>query len=454
MDEGASILRLAFALFLVGLNAFFVASEFAIVKVRPTRIRELVDSGSRTARVAQRIVSRLDAYLSANQLGITIASLGLGWVGEPTMARLLEPLLHWLAPGMSALALHSISAAVGFSIITFLHVVLGELAPKTLSIQKAEVVTLICAYPLHWFYVTSFPVIWALNAAANLFLRPWGLRPASEGEAAHTEEEIKMIVSSSHEQGVLEEHERDLLENVFDYADRVAREIMTPRNEVVAIEVDAPIGEIVDFVLAESYSRYPVYQKEKDHIVGVAHIRDILEVYSQRTERRTLRHVLREPLIVPETLPVHVLRQRFQSDRTHLAIVVDEYGSLAGVVTMEDLVEEVFGDFQDEFDEESREPVIHRKDGIELDATLHFEDVLELLGVEGDFPHEGVDTIGGYVFSLLGKKPEVGDAVRIDGHTLQVLAVEGLRIARLIARPQPRERESAGTGEGAVGEGA
>jgi CBS domain containing-hemolysin-like protein len=329
---------------------------------------------------------------------------------------------------------HALAGVLGFAVVSFFHTVLGELAPKSVSIQKAETVALWCAMPLHGFYVVSFPVIWLLNTTANGFLHLFGLRSASEAEAsAHTEEEIRMIVSSSQEHGILEEHEAVLVENVLDYTDRVVREIMTPRNDVSVLFTDQTLEEATQFVLKEGYTRYPLCHDEKDHVIGVIHIRDIFALHCSG-EQKTLEEFVREALIIPETLSLNEVRMKFQKSGTQIAIIVDEYGAFSGIVTLEDLVEEVFGEFRDEFDEQEPESIRSTADGLEFDAGMLAEEALEALGIEDDdCPVEGIDTLGGLVFSLLGDRPEVGDTVVIDGYQLKVIEVEGLRITRIKA---------------------
>lgn len=436
VDDGSSWLGLPAAALLLLANAFFVASEFAIVKVRPTRLRELIEAGDRRAATALHISERLDAYLSANQLGITLASLGLGWLGEPAVASLFEPLTHGLvAPG--SLLSHTLASVLGFSLITFLHVVVGELAPKSLAIQLAERTALWCARPLHLFFTVMYPVIWLLNTAANLTLRAVGLQPAQEADLPHSEAEIRLIVSRSQEQGVLEEHERELVENIFDYSDRVAREIMTPRTDVTLLSAQDPFPEIVRQVIESGFTRYPVYDGDKDQIIGIVHIRDVLRAQATGAPPEGIRSLLRPALIVPETLPIKDLTKKFQQQRTHMAVVVDEYGVFVGVVTLEDMVEELFGDFADELEEPEPAAITRTGDTWLVDASLRADEVWEALGIEAPEEIEGVDTIGGYVFTKLGKKPEVGDEVSIGAYRFRVEEVDGLRIARLAVRLAP-----------------
>lgn len=431
MDDASSTWRIIAALFFIVLNAFFVASEFAIVKVRTNRMRELAQKGNYPATLATRITQNVDAYLSACQLGITMASIALGWIGVSAIRNLLSPVISLTMAGV-----------LSYAVITFVHTVAGEQVPKHFSIHKAEATALWCAIPLHLFYLVSSPVIWLLNITSNACLHLLGMKNTGIiSEGAHTEEEIRAIVSSSQEYGVLEEHEVQLVENVLDYTDRVAREIMTPRNDVTVIYTDQTLEEATQFVLSEGYTRYPLCHGDRDNVVGTVHIRDIFALHCSG-EVKSLEDIARQPLIIPETLPLPQVRRKFQETGVQIAIVVDEYGAFSGIVTLEDIIEEVFGDVRDEFDEIEREMVLPTEHGLELDAGMLVEEAMEALGVTSEVEVEGVDTIGGLVFSLLANKPEKGDSVEVDGYRLQVAEVEGLRITRLIANRLDAQAEA------------
>lgn len=432
MDDASSTWRLYAAAGLIFLNACLVAAGFAIVKARPTRLRELAESGSRRASTALRITSRLDAYLSASQFGTTLSTFTLGWIIGPEMRRLLAPWFFSAMPNSGALAT-VVAGVLGFAVMTFLHALLGELIPKTVGIHRADSIALWTAVPLHAWYVISYPALWVLNAAQDIVLRRLGIQVAEgTSNVVHSEEEIRLIVSTSQEQGILEEHEAELVDNIFDYTDRVAREIMTPRNDVSVLFTDQSLEEATQFVLDEGYTRYPLCQGERDHVIGVVHIRDIFAVRCSGQEK-TLEEIARQPLIIPETLPLNQAQRKFQDSGTHISLVVDEYGAFSGIVTLEDLVEEVFGEFRDEFDDQEPEMILTTDDGFEMDAGMLIEEAMEVLGVEDEIEVEGVDTVGGLVFSMLGERPEIGDTVTIDGYQLEVVAVEGLRITRVKA---------------------
>lgn len=429
MDAVLALLKVGAAVALVLLNGFFVAAEFAIVKVRATRIQQLADEGNRRAAVAQVVVNRLDEHLSATQLGITLASLALGWIGEPALAMLLEPPLHALGrlvPALRApLVLHTVSFMVGFSIVTMLHIVLGELVPKSMAIAQAETMTLYCAGPLRQFYRFFQWPIRALNSLAGAVLRWMGFERASEREMAHTEDELRMLVGASARGGYLDEVERVMIDNVFDFSERIAREIMVPRSEMTCLFVEDSAEENIGRALEAGYTRFPLVHEDKDHVVGMIHSRDLLA-----GGVRDLQQIMRPMLMVPEMLSVSRLLHEFQRRKTQMAVLVDEYGGTSGLVTLEDLMEEIVGDIQDEFDEEEPDVTTIGPDAFEVDAGILIEEAEERFAL--DLPEtEGVDTLGGYVMATLGQRPELGQNVTAGAHQLTVTEVEGLRIARL-----------------------
>ena len=445
MDEASSTWQLMAAAGFVIINAFFVASEFAMAKVKPGKLRELAGSGNRRAETALRITERLGVVTSATQSAIAITSIAAGVITVPALARLLAIPLTSLGVNLSLTRVLSVLAS--FLIVGSLHTVLGVLVPRAISIQKAEAVALWCAVPLNAFLMIFTPLSWLLHRSADGLLGMLGLRPISEScMASDNEEDVRMIVSSSQEEVILEDHQAELVENILDYTDRVAREIMTPRNDVRVLFTSQSLEEAIEIVLREGFARYPLCRNERDNVVGVVHMRDIFTAHLSR-EGKTLEEIAREPLIVPETLPLSQLQQRFQASGTQMALVLDEYGAFSGVVTLEDLVEEVFGDFRDEFDHIEPATVLPTEDGIELDAGMLVEEAFEVLGVEGDVEFEGVDTAGGLIFSVLGNRPLAGDAVAVDGHRFEVVAVDGLRITRVKAVPtgDGGEQSEAGT---------
>jgi len=421
---------LVIALFLVALNGFFVAAEFALVKVRATRIAELVARGSPSARIAERAVHHLDAYLSATQLGITIASIGLGWVGEPAVEHLLLPVfdvLGWDPESRPALR-HSIIAAIAFLTVTFVHIVFGELAPKSLAIQRAESTTLAVAWPLHFFYKVFYPAIVALNGTAAFILRLFGLGPASEHELAHTQEEVRMILTASQKGGHLKENEVQLMQNVIHFADKMVREIMIPRVDMIYLSTAWTLQKNIEVATQGQHSRYPVASDGPDDIIGFVRSQDLLPLASQPDG--SLDPILRDILRVPETKPVDQLLREFQARRLHMALVIDEFGGTAGLVTLEDVLEEIVGDIQDEDANEAR--LIERLgEGLyRVDGGYPLADLERDLGWEPEV--EDADTVAGLVMERIGSIPRVGDAIEADGWRVRVEAMERTRIRRLL----------------------
>ncbi len=423
--EKASLISPAWGLFiavvLVFLNGFFVAAEFALVKVRPTQIEPYVAQGQRRALVAKHMVRHLDAYLSATQLGITLASLALGWIGEPAFAWIIEPVVTRFVGDNPAL-LHSVALTISFLVITILHIVLGELAPKSIAIRKSEGTTLVIALPLFFFYKITYPAIWLLNHMANSLLRLLKIAPVSESELAHDEEELRLLVSSSHASH-LSLQKRELLDNVFELSHRVARQIMLPRQDVVYLSTDRPIAENLRTARRSGHTRFPLCEGDLDHVIGVIHIKDLF-----RRERpvAALQEVAREIAFVPDTLELDRLLKRMRTERFHLAAVIDEYGGVSGVVTLEDVIEEIVGQINDEFDVEKPE-LQKRDDGIyEVSGGMLIEDLEDELDLELSDRDE--DTIGGLVLSELGRNPAVGDRIELGPLVIEVLEVHLNRV--------------------------
>lgn len=423
--SGASLISPGWGLFiavvLVFLNGFFVAAEFALVKVRPTQIEPYVAQGQRRALVAKHMVRHLDAYLSATQLGITLASLALGWIGEPAFAWIIEPVVTRFVGDNPAL-LHSVALTISFLVITILHIVLGELAPKSIAIRKSEGTTLVIALPLFLFYKVTYPAIWLLNHMANSLLRLVKIAPVSESELAHDEEELRLLVSSSHASH-LSLQKRELLDNVFELSHRVARQIMLPRQDVVYLSTTRPITENLRTARRSGHTRFPLCEGDLDHVIGVIHIKDLF-----RRERpvTSLQEVAREIAFVPDTLELDRLLKRMRTERFHLAAVIDEYGGVSGVVTLEDVIEEIVGQINDEFDVEKPE-LQKRDDGIyEVSGGMLIEDLEDELDLELSDRDE--DTIGGLVLSELGRNPAVGDRIELGPLVIEVLEVHLNRV--------------------------
>ncbi|MDQ3637802.1 MAG: hemolysin family protein [Actinomycetota bacterium] len=423
-------LNLLMALVLVGLNAFFVAAEFALVRVRESRIVQLEQEGSARAGVVRETLRDLDSNLSVCQVGITVASLALGWVGEPAVSHLIEPVLARIGVA-SDRVVTIVSVVIGFGVITYAHLVFGEQAPKYYSIQKAERVALWISRPLNLFRLVLRPVVWVVNASTNFILRPWGIRLGKEMEA-HSEEELRIMISSSTASGVLDPEEREYLNNVFDFGDRVAREIMVPRPDIEALPSDAPLAELAEKAAFGRYTRYPVYEEELDNILGAVHVKDLFRAAGEDPKGFDIRDVVRECLVVPENKPIEQILREFQTRKLQMAIVIDEWGSVEGLITIEDVLEEIVGEIQDEFDE--GEAAIERiSEGLfAIDGRIPITEVNEHFNL--DLPHEDFDTIGGYVLGSLGRPPEAGDSVEADGATLHVKSVDGQRVSMLTLR--------------------
>jgi CBS domain containing-hemolysin-like protein len=423
-------LNLLAALVLVGLNAFFVAAEFALVRVRESRIVQLEQEGSARAGVVRETLRDLDSNLSVCQVGITVASLALGWVGEPAVSHLIEPILGNIGVA-SDRVVTVVSVAIGFGVITYAHLVFGEQAPKYYSIQRAERVSLWISRPLNLFRLVLRPVVWVVNASTNFILRPWGIRLGEEMEA-HSEEELRIMITSSTASGVLEPEEREYLNNVFDFGDRVAREVMVPRPDIEALSADAPLPELAERAAFGRYTRYPVFEGDLDHVLGAVHIKDLFRAAAEEPEGFDMQELIRECLVVPENKPIEQILREFQQRKLQMAIVIDEWGSVEGLITIEDILEEIVGEIQDEFDEGEAAIEQIGDDLYAVDGRIPITEVNEHFAL--DLPHEDFDTIGGFILGSLGRPPEVGDTVDADGATLNVKSVDGPRVSVLTLR--------------------
>lgn len=427
MDIVPILFQLLLVIFLIAMNGFFVAAEFACVKIRPSRLETLIQEGSRQAKYAKKLTDHLDASLSVTQLGITLASLGLGWVGEPAVATLILPITH--AVGLDDVVGHTISLALAFSIITGLHIVLGELTPKTMAIQNVEKIMLSVALPMLVFQRVMYPFVWLLNHVANWVAHRMGFHTASEGDDAHTEEEIRLLMEESHRQGLIDDTEVDFVDNVFDFTDLNVREIMTPRTDMVCLYLEDTMDENLHIILEEQLTRYPICREDKDHIVGFLHVKDLMRVMAEG-RKPNLRRLARKALIVPESMDVSVLLKTMQKQRSQMAIVVDEYGGTAGMVTIEDIVEEIVGDIQDEFDEERPTAERRGKRIFSVDAKMLLEELEDILEI--DIEDEDVDTVGGWLYDQIGQTPRVGQMAAAGGNLFYVEEVDGVRITRVL----------------------
>ncbi|HEY3017312.1 MAG TPA: hemolysin family protein [Gaiellaceae bacterium] len=428
-----TVLQIVAVLAIVLGNGFFVAAEYALVTARRTRLLELAYEGNRRAKIALRIMDSPVRFIGTVQLGITVFSILLGAIGEP----LVE---HWIDEPLLA---SGVAFFVAFAFVTYLHVTLGELVPKAISLQTAERTALWVALPVEAVYVLTYPLVWLLQASANAFTQLFGIRPAPAGVIAHTPEDIRMIVAEAEETGVIEEAEEEMLYKVFDFADKEVADVMVPRPEVVALSIDLPPEQALEAVMEAPFTRYPVYRGDLDEIVGILHVRDLFHALRDRGMAQVqIDSIVRPAHIVPETKDLGPLLAEFRRKNQHMAIVVDEYGGMEGIVTLEDLLEEIVGEIEDEFDlpDESIEQV--DEDTIRIDGTFPIDDFNERF--ETELPAEDYHTVAGFVFGLLGRAPEVGDDVSHDGMRFDVLEVEGSRINKIaITFEQRREQRDA-----------
>jgi CBS domain containing-hemolysin-like protein len=425
---------------LVFLNGFFVAAEFALVKVRETQLDALIAKGQRRARIAREVLGNLDASLSACQLGVTLASLALGWVGEPVFSALLGPLwpLLGLEGPASSATRETAAVVVGFTAITFLHITAGEQAPKWLAIQKPLPIALWIAQPLQWFHQLSYPLIWAVNHASLWLLRQWGVEPQAEGEKPHSEEELRLLLATAQGRSGAKPPGRDLVLNALDLHHRVARDVMRPRREIVGLNTQSPIAQCLEAAEKSRYSRFPLCAGgDLDRTLGVIHIKDLFALRAKARTGADLRPAARKVLYVPETARLERLMRLFLERKLHLAIVVDEYGSTVGMVTLENILEELVGPIQDEFDQE-KPLVVRTGEGTwEIDGSLPLHELAELVGQP--LREEDVGTASGFVSRRLGGFPKADDTVELPGYVLRVEDTDQLRVTRLRVTRRPPE---------------
>jgi putative hemolysin len=428
----SDLLRLVAVFFLVLANGFFVAAEFSLVSVRQTRIAELIAQGNRTAKWVKKAIDDPDRFIAATQLGITLASLALGWIGEPALGHLLQPILNIFPLEIESELSHSLSAGLAFAIITFLHVVVGELAPKSIALQNPERTSLFVAQPTVWTEWIFKPAIWLLNGTGNLLLKILGVQPASAHELVHSPEELKMLASASAESGIVKDTQEELIYAVFEFGDMLVRHVMVPRTEMIAVPVESTIEEMIQVATHHPYTKFPVYESSLDHVVGIVHLKDLVRVREENPEGLTAGDLMRETIFIPETARLDDLLNRFRARKRHIAIVLDEYGGTAGVVTLEDLLEEIVGEVSDPFDTEPEiQPL---PDGTSsIDGLTLIDEVNEHFNLSLSDPY--YDTIAGYILGKIGRLAQVGDVVETDGVELRVIAMDGLRIARVSLSP-------------------
>ncbi|MBQ7198018.1 MAG: HlyC/CorC family transporter [Selenomonadaceae bacterium] len=433
MDLVPVLLQFLLVAFLIAMNGFFVAAEFCCVKMRPSRLETLIQEGNKRAVYAKKLTDELDEALSVTQLGITLASLGLGWVGEPFVAELILPITQEL--GFGATLGHTISFALAFTLITSFHIILGELTPKSMAIANSEKILLSIALPMLIFWKIMYPFVIMLNATASFVSHHLGLSAAGEGEVAHNPEEIRLLMEESHKQGLVDDTEVDFVDNVFDFTELSVREIMVPRTDMVCLYVNKSLDENLETIREEQMTRYPICKEDKDHIIGFLHVKDLItkKLSFNKQFNPDLNKLARKVFFVPESMNVSVLLKMMQKNRLQLAIVVDEYGGTSGMVTIEDIIEEIVGDIQDEFDEGERSEIEERAENlVSIDAMLSLEDLDDEFGI--DIEDEDVDTVGGWLSDRLGGEPRVGQSESFEGNTFYVEEVDGVRITRVLIR--------------------
>jgi CBS domain containing-hemolysin-like protein len=431
--------RLAIILALVLANGFFVAAEFSIVTVRKTRVDQLIAEGQMGARAVRRAVTDPDGYIAATQLGITMASLGLGWIGEPALATLIEPAFAALPAQLAETSAHAMAVAVAFATVTALHIVLGELAPKTIALERAEATALLVVKPTEIFMRTFSPFIRLLNGAGRAVVNLLGLRSRGGHALVHSEEELKMLVTASQEAGVLEEGEEQMLHRVFGFADLTAGQIMVPRTELAAIAVGTPRQALIDQIADARHTRLPVYEKDLDNILGMLHVTDLVRALVTPDAQINPAALARETLTVPETLNANDLLAEMRRRRVREALVIDEYGGTAGLVTFESLMERIGGEF-----EAAGSRIAVRPDGsADIDGLALVPDINAQFGLHID--DEEYATLGGFMLGRLGRRPRIGDTIDVEGRLMRVDALDGLRIARVwLSRIGQRSEDARG----------
>lgn len=432
---------IVFILLLV--NAFFVAAEFAIVRARRTKIEQLTKDGNVDAKLALKALEDMNFFIAAVQVGVTIASIGIGWFGSPTVEKMLAPILENLPVAHAYLA-QTVTAIVAFLVITFLHVVIGEQVPKCIALQYPERISLYVAKPMNVFMSISRPFVWILNVACNGFLKLFKV-PINSAKIVHTLEDLDLLVDTSYDEGVLNETEKDMIHNVFNFSDLTAREVMIPRTDMVCVPIDMSFEDLNKVATENQYTRYPVYDGDIDHITGLIHVKD-LYLLALKDEEQPVEKLQRNIMLVPETMTMDNLVREFQKNKSQMAIVVDEFGGTSGIITLEDVMEEIFGDVQDEFDEEAEFDIKELKPNYYLaNAMMRLDEFAEYFDVPVEnVEDEDVDTIAGLVVKELGRIAQLDDVVKYDGFTFTVKEIDGARITKLLIvknEPVPVEKE-------------
>ncbi|MCQ2788745.1 MAG: hemolysin family protein [bacterium] len=435
-DLGSIFSNLLIVAILLFINGFFVAAEISIIGARKTRIKQLTDEGNFNAKLALEQLQDIDKFIAAVQLGITMASIALGWVGESTIARMIEPCFDFLSHNSQLVVTHSISTTVAYVLITIMHVVLGEIIPKSITLQFPEKMSLMVALPMKILLVIFNPAVILLNTLANTILKLLHIPVSQSAHLAHSIEELNMLINASYKDGVLNETEKDMLQNVFKFSDLTAKQVMISRTDAVCIPVDISYDELIKITTEVQYTRYPVYDEDLDHIVGIIHAKDLFAVSTTEHKAFSVNKILRPAILVPETITMDNLVLEFKKRKGQMAIVVDEFGGTSGIVTLEDVMEEIFGEVQDEFDEEEADIKQVGENTYLVNAILRMDELGEFF--EQDLiEDEDVDTIGGLVVKYLGRLAVVGDVVQIQNMECHVKEIDGARITKILIIRKP-----------------
>lgn len=434
------VIRFAAVIVLVLINGFFVTAEFAMVGARRTRLRQKAKEGNRMALLAERIIEHLDEAVAATQLGITVSSLLVGWIGEETLAEVFQSFFHFLPPPYSTYASHSVAAAMAFALVTFLHVVIGELVPKGLGIRYPNRAAIYVSRPMWAVMMVFKPFVWVLNGAGNLVLRAFGLAAVRGHQMVHTVDELKLLINASHEGGALDTQEKELLQKVFKFGDLVARKVMVPRTEMTCLPANANLDEVVEVSARTGHTRFPVYQKDIDDIIGILHMKDVVH-FLRSGAPFDLTKIMKEVAFVPEAMPILQLLTYLKQKHTQMVVVVDEFGGTSGLVTLEDVIEEIIGDFYDEHHPVLQDIVTVNENEALLRARVRLDEINERFHLE--LKSEDADTIGGFVLQKLGAIPHVGDVVDVPGAVIRVEEMSRWKIktVRLMLQPQPVEQD-------------
>jgi putative hemolysin len=436
--DTSSLLGIVAVLALIAANGFFVAGEFALVKIRATRINQLAEEGNRTAKVIQTQLAHLDRYIAATQLGITLASLALGWIGEPSLAHLIDPLFAWIGGPAAEALTHTFAVIISFTIITAGHIILGELVPKSIALQRTENAVFFVSRPLQLFAQLFHPFISLMNGVGNAVVRLLGLQTEAEHANVHSVEELEMLVVQSREGGAIDEQEEELLHHIFDFGEKMVQQVMVPRTEIVGVPISAPQEEVLKLFTNEKYTRLPAYDGTIENIVGLIHLKDSFTHALTPVASFNLKSLLRPVLYVTETTSIETVLTQMRGKRIHLAIVLDEYGATAGMVTLEDIMEEIVGEVQDEFDTREqgiRPEVEHLPDGaVSVDGLMTLSSFADLFDIR--VPRSSAHTVGGYIFERLDRLPKVGDSICLENYRLTVEELDGRRIARIHVQRQ------------------